>query len=93
MASLSLPKNYLANCKQRTKFESSYSDWFEFIRGIVQDSILGPLLFSMFINDMFFEIEKSNICNFADDITLCSFSQDLQTVTENLTYHVKSVLT
>ena len=47
----------------------------------------------MFINDMFFEIEKSNICNFAEDVTLCSFSQDLQTVTENSTYHVKSVLT
>ena len=33
------------------------------------------------------------ICNFADDNTFCSCSQDLQTVIENLTYDVKNVLT
>ena len=38
--SLSLIKNYLANRKQRTKVGSSYSDWFEFLRGIPQGSIL-----------------------------------------------------
>ena len=42
---------------------------------------------------MFFEIQKSNICNFANDNTLYSCSQDPQTVTENLTYDVKNVLT
>ena len=42
---------------------------------------------------MFFEIQKSNICNFANDNTLYSCSQDPQTVIENLTYDVKNVLT
>ena len=93
MASLSLLKNYLANRKQRTKVGSSYRDWFELIRGIPQGSILGPLLFNTFINDIFFEIQKSNIRNFADDNTLYSCSQDLQTVIENLTYDMKNVLT
>ena len=91
--SLSLLKNYLANRKQRTKVGSSYSDWFEFLRGIPQDSISGPLLFNMFINDIFFEIQKSNICNVADDNTLYFCSQYLQTVIEDLTYDVKNVLT
>ena len=41
----------------------------------------------------FFKIQKSNICNFEDDNTLHSCSQDLQAVTEKLTYDVKNVLT
>ena len=92
-ASLSLLKNHLTNRKQRTIVGSSYSDWFEFLRGIPQGSILGPLLFNIFINNIFFETQKSNICNFADDNTLYFCSQDLQTVIENLTYDVKNVLT
>ena len=92
-ASLSLLKNYLPNRKQKTKVGSSYSGWFEFIRGTPQDSILGPLFFNIFINDIFFEIQKSNICNFADDNTLYFCSHDLQTVIENVTYDVKNVLT
>ena len=38
-------------------------------------------------------IQKSNICNFADNNTLYSCSQDLQTVIKNFTYDVKNVLT
>ena len=74
MASLSLLKTYLANRKQRTKVGFSYSDWFE----------LAPLIFNVFIN-IFFEIQKSIICNSEDDNALYSCSQDIQTVIEYLT--------
>ena len=80
MANLSLLKYYLANLGQRTKVGFSYIDWFEFIRGIPLGSILGPLLFNIFITDIFFEIQKSNICNFADDNMLYYCCQDLVTV-------------
>ena len=91
MASLSLLKNYLANLKQKTKVGSSYSDWFKFMSGIPQGSMLGSLLFNIFVNDIFFEIQESNICNFADDNMLYSCIQDLQTVIENLADDVKNV--
>ena len=58
-ASLSLLKNYLANCKQRTKVGSSYSDWFEFLCGTPQDFIYYVHYFSIFLlKTCFFEIQN-----------------------------------
>ena len=74
-SSLRLLMDYLSSRKQRTKVGSSYSKWSEIKHGIPQGSILGPLLFNIFINDLFFVIEKSDICNFADDNTLYSVEQ------------------
>ena len=79
-SSLRLLMDYLHSRKQRTKVASSYSKWSEIIHGIPQGSILGPLLFNIFINDLFFVIEKSDICNFADDNTLYSCGANLKIV-------------
>ena len=54
------------------KIGSSYSDWTNVTWGIAQRSILGPLIFNIFIHDIFLFIEKSVISNFADDNTLFS---------------------
>ena len=72
VGSLNFLLDYLSLRKHRTKVGSSYSKWSEICRGIPQGSILDPLLFNIFINDIFFLVEKSEICNFADDNTIYS---------------------
>ena len=89
---LNLRLDYLSFRKQRTKVGSTYSKWSNIRRGIPQGSILGPLLFNIFINDIFMIIEQSDICNFADDNTLYSCGKSLTDIKENLVSDTKSIL-
>ena len=67
IASSQLINDYLNYCKERTKIDFPYSDWANAIHKIPQGSTLGPLLFNIFINNIFV-VERSGICNFTDNI-------------------------
>ena len=82
--------NYLRNRKQRTKI-SSYSDWYDIVRGVSECLILGPLFFNLFINDLFLFIERINICDFADDNTISSCNITLQTILKDLKYDMQNI--
>ena len=69
LTALKLGHNYLSNRKQRTKINSTYSSLLEIIFGIPQGSILGPLLFNIFLIEIFFIIEDTDIASFANDNT------------------------
>ena len=62
-------QSYLSNRKQRVVLPGVLSDWKSIKAGVPQGSILGPLLFLIFINDIVSDI-NSNIRLFADDTTL-----------------------
>ena len=61
--------DYLSNRKQRVVLPAAASDWTQIYAGVPQGSVLGPLLFLIYINDI---VENINACIrlFADDTSL-----------------------
>ena len=91
-SSLCLLYSYLSNRWQRTKNNNAFSSWTEILQGVPQCSILGPLLFNIYLNDLFFIDIESDLCNFADDNTLHVCDLSLNVLVDKLETSAKSVI-
>ena len=61
--------NYPKNRYQRTKISNVFSSWSEILSVFPQGYFHGPLLSNIYLKDMMYLAEKTDICNFADDTT------------------------
>ena len=55
--------------KNRAKINSAYSSWEEILFGVPQGFIVGPLLFNIFLCDLFYKMNDTNFASYADDNT------------------------
>jgi len=62
--------SYLSERYQRVKISTEKSAWTPILKGIPQGSCLGPFLFNVFMNDIFYFMETCALTNYADDNTL-----------------------
>ena len=75
--SCKLLDDYLTGRIQRVNIGDTYSKWKEIKRGVPQGSVLGPMLFNVFINDLFFHIQYVKLNAYADDERLYDSEVDL----------------
>ena len=72
---LKLIHDYLSNRKQRVKVNDTYSSWNDMFYGVPQRSILGPLLFSIYLCGLFYFLEDLDIASYADDTTVYTVNE------------------
>ena len=88
---LKLMYTYLFDRKQRTKISIFYSSWQDILSGIPQVSILGPLLFNIFLCDLFFIINNIDFASYADDNTPYTTNESAEKVIDKLEIEAKSL--
>ena len=84
MTLLKLLHSYLSKRWHRTKVNTSFSSWEELIKGVTQGSVLRPILFNQYLNDLFFLPDFTEVCNFADDTTFHACDSDLSNLIKRL---------
>ena len=75
--------SYLSNRLQRVKYHGSVSEWVVNKKGVPQGSIMGPLIFNVFINDLLFKMPET-FYNYADDNNLSVIEDTVRMVLHSL---------
>ena len=85
-------ESFLSNRQQKTKINNAFSRYSEIIYGVPQGSILRPLLFNIYICDIFFDIIECDIASYADNNTPYNFDFHPDNVISNFKKSASSLL-
>ena len=86
-------KDYLSHRKLKIKINKTFSNWTNILHGVPQGSILGPLIFTVFLYDLFLFKPNIDLVSYADDNTPFAMGgsseleviNEIKTVAESLT--------
>ena len=83
---MKLIKSLLTNRWQRTTFNKDFSKWIQIFLVVPEGSVIGPLLFNIFIKTLFFCTENTNVCNHADDTAFYACESVLHNLVSRLVH-------
>ena len=83
---LKLIFSYISESWQRNKINKSFSSWSALLQGVPQGSALGPILFNIYLNSLFYFF-SCDVCNFAGDTTPYVCDKNLEFVLSKLENH------
>ena len=84
LPALKLVHSYLSSRKQHTKINNVYSSWKEILFGVPQGYILGPILFNIFLSNLFLVIKDTDFASYADDNTIYDIGDSINDVIVSL---------
>ena len=73
-------QSYLSERTQRTKINQTHSFWEEILFGVPQGTILGPILFNIFLSHLFLVVQNGDFANYADDNTIYDAGDNIDEV-------------
>ena len=76
--------DYLKDRMQRVKLMNTHSNWTKINRGVPQCSVLGPLLFNIFFNDLSYLPLECSLVNYADDNYMCNENEKLEMLKDHI---------